>query len=279
MVECLLAEEYQTRQRDFKLALTRDEEWNPQSKVKEPVVKLHVWCLNPGVTFSEVSTKCRSVILTSGTLTPMESLARSLPPISERNTAPAMSLTNASCSSPPAAGAQKINNSRCTLSSSFQNKGQAYFIGLGESVVILSRVIPDGVLVFFNSYPTMQTLIREWKANGIWSRIEKIKQPYVEPRGSDKKSTEEFEKGIATYRSICEGKIPRRNGITGAIYFAVHRGKVAEGIDFADRQARAVLLCGIPFPHFKDQQIKFKKKWNDKMASKKEKVPTAWPLV
>jgi hypothetical protein len=38
---------------------------------------------------------------------------------------------------------------------------------------------------------------------------------------------------------------------TGAIYFGVCRGKVSEGIDFADNDARAVIIIGIPFPNTK----------------------------
>ncbi len=34
----------------------------------------------------------------------------------------------------------------------------------------------------------------------------------------------------------------------GAILCCVCRGKVSEGIDFADEMARAVVLVGIPFP-------------------------------
>ena len=33
----------------------------------------------------------------------------------------------------------------------------------------------------------------------------------------------------------------------GAIFFAVCRGKVSEGIDFADKAGRAVILTGIPY--------------------------------
>lgn len=45
---------------------------------------------------------------------------------------------------------------------------------------------------------------------------------------------------------------PRLNG---AVLLAVCRGKVSEGIDFADDAARAVLVVGIPFPAFKDLKV------------------------
>lgn len=34
----------------------------------------------------------------------------------------------------------------------------------------------------------------------------------------------------------------------GAVFFAVFRGKVSEGIDFSDNYCRAVVTLGIPFP-------------------------------
>jgi len=38
----------------------------------------------------------------------------------------------------------------------------------------------------------------------------------------------------------------------GAILFCYCRGRVSEGIDFADEMARAVVLIGIPLSPYKD---------------------------
>lgn len=40
----------------------------------------------------------------------------------------------------------------------------------------------------------------------------------------------------------------------GALLIAVCRGKVSEGLDFTDDNARAVVAVGIPFPNIKDLQ-------------------------
>ena len=45
------------------------------------------------------------------------------------------------------------------------------------------------------------------------------------------------------------------SGKTGALFLAVTRGKVSEGMDFADNNARAVITVGIPFPNVKDIQV------------------------
>ena len=39
---------------------------------------------------------------------------------------------------------------------------------------------------------------------------------------------------------------------SGAVIFAVCRGKISEGLDFSDDAARAVLLIGIPYPMYFD---------------------------
>jgi Fanconi anemia group J protein len=58
-------------------------------------------------------------------------------------------------------------------------------------------------------------------------------------------------------------------GDGGALFLAVCRGKVSEGLDFADNNARAVITIGIPFPNTKDLKIDLKRKYNDSFASKR----------
>ena len=44
----------------------------------------------------------------------------------------------------------------------------------------------------------------------------------------------------------------------GAIFFAVCRGKIAEGIDFANEMARAVIIVWIPYPTIKEERVMLK---------------------
>ncbi|CAH0713594.1 unnamed protein product, partial [Brenthis ino] len=55
---------------------------------------------------------------------------------------------------------------------------------------------------------------------------------------------------------------------SGALLLAVYRGKAAEGVDFRDRQARAVVLVGVPFPNIKDEAVRSKMEYNDNNALK-----------
>lgn len=47
----------------------------------------------------------------------------------------------------------------------------------------------------------------------------------------------------------------------GAIFMAVCRGKVSEGLDFANANGRAVMITGIPFPPFMDSRIVLKRNY------------------
>ena len=53
---------------------------------------------------------------------------------------------------------------------------------------------------------------------------------------------------------------------SGALLLAVCRGKISEGVDFADNNARAVITIGLPFPNFKSTEITDKRKYNDKFC-------------
>ena len=57
------------------------------------------------------------------------------------------------------------------------------------------------------------------------------------------------------YRAVDSGR--------GALLVAVCRGKVSEGVNFADAYARAVLIVGIPYPNFKDSKVTLKRTYND----------------
>lgn len=43
----------------------------------------------------------------------------------------------------------------------------------------------------------------------------------------------------------------------GAVFFAVCKGKVSEGLDFSDRAGRAVVITGIPFAMKTDPKVRY----------------------
>lgn len=117
----------------------------------------------------------------------------------------------------------------------------------------LSSVIPDGVLVFFTSYKVLKVCRESWEASGLWSQIQSEKPIYIEPQ-----LQKEFLDAMDHY--YADVNDPRTKG---AIFIGVCRGKVAEGLDFADRNGRAVLITGIPFPPWKEPKVQIKMKYLD----------------
>lgn len=95
-----------------------------------------------------------------------------------------------------------------------------------------------------------------WQDSGIWSQIHQVKPIFVEPHLKKLflESMEEY------YAKI---KDPRTKG---AIFIGVCRGKVAEGLDFADMNGRAVIITGIPFPPWKDPKVELKMKYMDDLG-------------
>ncbi|CAH1426991.1 unnamed protein product [Lactuca virosa] len=109
------------------------------------------------------------------------------------------------------------------------------------------------------SYYLLNLCIDFWKNTGvtstnsstIWERISKHKLPVVEPRQSSL-----FPQAIDL----------RDNSTTGAVFFAVCRGKVSEGLDFADQAGRVVIVTGIPFAMRNDPKIRLKREFLDQQA-------------
>jgi regulator of telomere elongation helicase 1 len=65
-----------------------------------------------------------------------------------------------------------------------------------------------------------------------------------------------------------------KNG-RGAIFMAVCRGKVSEGLDFSNENCRAVIITGIPYCAAFDPRVQLKKSYLDDMRRSGVKVRTA----
>ncbi|CAF4386004.1 unnamed protein product, partial [Adineta steineri] len=49
----------------------------------------------------------------------------------------------------------------------------------------------------------------------------------------------------------------------GGLLLAVCRGRASEGIDFSDNNARCVITLGIPYPNVQDEEVIFKRNYNN----------------
>lgn len=212
----------------------------------------------------------RSVIFTSGTLSPLEPFIESLCiPITT-------TLQNSHIVSKSQVLVQVIANGSDgeKLDSSFNNRYKLhedyfydcivciflvsrstdeYINSLGRTILSLCPVIPDGLLVFFTSYKVLINCKNKWMTSGIWSAIHKQKAIFIEPQHK-----KDFLPTMEGYYATIND--PRTKG---AIFIGVLRGKVAEGLDFEDANGRAVIITGIPFPPWKDPKVQMKWKYLD----------------
>lgn len=218
--------------------------------------QFNLWCFHPGFSLNSlVRCNIRTLILTSGTLKPMNSFQNEL------GAKFSVQLQNGHViNAEKQINYQVISNGPDgqELISTFASRSNVkYLSSLGQSLVEIAKVVPDGLLVFFPSYAWMDTYLAHWKQIGIWERLNHWKQCFVEPkdRSTLAKTVDEFRTKVRHVSRI------------GACFLAVCRGKVSEGIDFADADARAVVITGIPFPSVYDPKVSLKKKFLDSQKS------------
>ncbi len=143
---------------------------------------------------------------------------------------------------------------------------------IGAAILDICKVTPYGVLCFLPSYSLLEKVLERMKDTGSFKQLQQYKEIVVEPRAG---SAEEFEQLIKHYYGVIADCYSGTTGlaapspssqrlVSGAIFFAVYRGKVSEGLDFADEYARAVINIGIPYPAFKDPKVTLKKEYNDR---------------
>ncbi|VAH77258.1 unnamed protein product [Triticum turgidum subsp. durum] len=119
------------------------------------------WCFNPGLAMEEfLKLGVRSIILTSGTLSPLDSLAMEL------NLEFPVRLENPHVISQDQiwVGVVPVGPSGHPLNSSYRTRETVkYKQELGTVIVNFARIVPDGLLVFFPSYSMMDKCIDYWK--------------------------------------------------------------------------------------------------------------------
>ncbi|ERN03915.1 hypothetical protein AMTR_s00078p00189390 [Amborella trichopoda] len=226
------------------------------------------WCFNPGIAMQEFEKLgLRSIIVTSGTLSPLDSFA------SEMKLDFKVRLENPHVIQPNQVwvGVVASSPSGHSFNSSYRFRDTVkYKQELGSAIVNFARIVPDGLLIFFPSYYFMEKCIEYWQSMGnessansssIWERICKLKQPVIEPRQSVL-----FPQAIEDFRAKLND-----TSTSGVVFFAVCRGKVSEGLDFADHAGRAVVVTGIPYAMLTHPKVRLKREYLDEIACSQDK--------
>ncbi|XP_050544911.1 Fanconi anemia group J protein-like isoform X3 [Daktulosphaira vitifoliae] len=219
-------------------------------------------CLNPGAVFEDLKISMRSIILTSGTLSPMDSfqseLGTQFPIALEANHV----IKSDQCwVTSVSTGPNQID-----LNGQHQNTNTfAFQDEMGRVLKNVCETVPYGVLCFMPSYVLMDKLYERWQLTGMLKEISNIKLVLREPRRGD-----ELEGLMYKYYNVIKGAQSGTSGrLTGALFMAVYRGKISEGLDFSDNNARAVVAVGIPFPNYKEVAVSHKKEYNNRHYKEK----------
>ncbi|KAF2204970.1 DNA repair helicase [Delitschia confertaspora ATCC 74209] len=207
--------------------------------VANPV--LHFTCLDAAIAIKPVFERFSSVIVTSGTMSPLDMYPRMLNFSTVVQESYAMTLSRKSFL--PMVVTR--GSDQGLISSSFQIRNDPAVVrNYGTLLIEFCKLTPDGVVVFFPSYLYMESIISMWQGMGILDTVWKHKLILVETPDSQETSL-----ALETYRTAC-------NNGRGAVLLCVARGKVSEGIDFDHHYGRTVLCIGVPFQYTESRILK-----------------------
>ncbi|KAI9466206.1 DNA repair helicase [Lactarius psammicola] len=206
-----------------------------------PNPMFHFVCMDPAIAIKPVFERFSSVVITSGTISPLDMYPKMLqftPVVQETY---AMTLTrNAFLPLVITRGSDQV-----AISSRFEVRNDPAVVrNFGTILVEYSKIVPDGVVAFFPSYLYMESIVAAWNDMGILNEVWKHKLIFVETPDANETSI-----ALENYRRACD------NG-RGAVLLSVARGKVSEGIDFDHNYGRAVIMFGVPYQYTESRILK-----------------------
>jgi DNA excision repair protein ERCC-2 len=221
--------------------------------VPDPVLRLV--CTDASLAVRDVFSTYKSVVLTSGTLSPLGIYPKVLgfTPVTSKSLYMTLSRK---CIAPVIVtrSNDQVNLESDELSSSFKTRQNATAQGsvvraYAHLLKHLAVTVPDGIVCFFTGYQYMGEVMLEWYSSGVLQELAKHKLIFVETQGVHETSV-----ALANYRRACD--IGR-----GAIFMSIARGKIAEGIDFDRHYGRAVVMFGVPFLPPTDEGLRQRMHW------------------
>jgi len=255
---------------------------------KEQVIQ--IWLMAAEGTLANVADSLHSLILMSGTLTPLASTVTELgPSFARRALKPVVA---GHVVGPQSLKFAVVSHSATTkLECTFRAwKRREFLVSIGEAIVTLCRAVPGGVLVFLPSYEILERCAQAWQcptatapagkrrgavqrvtesdAPAVWKQLLSIKRTIVlEPSPAlgthtldvattGKRAAQPYEAARRRYEESVQ-----RDGC--ALLLAVYRGRMSEGVSFDDDFARGVICVGIPFPNLTEERLVQKRAFND----------------
>ena len=216
-----------------------DEKMPTNHYIHKKVIKLNIFCFNPGIGFKDIiNFKPYSIILTSGTLAPFDILEDELK-IKFDTTLENEHIIDQSQYKFIIIKGYELYNKNFHFNFEYNNRSDIKsIVSLGMTIVHLCESVKyGGILVYFTSFAYLNQCYSVWGENDIISKISAVKTIYFD----DKKNKN---------------------------LLSVFRGTSSEGIDFKDDFARMVICVGVPYASIVEEKIKLKKKYLDEINDK-----------
>ncbi|KAI0018902.1 DNA repair helicase [Xylariomycetidae sp. FL0641] len=221
-------------------------------------IKLSYLLLSPTHAFSSIASSARAVILAGGTMSPFNDYTAHLFPhlpsekvttLSCGHVIPASNLCVWTLSS----ARPSTDSGRREFEFSFQKRSDKSMIrDLGLALLNTCSVVPDGVVVFFPSYGYLDDVVATWNDKtdkSIWERLQAKKAVFRETKGGASDDVlAQYTEAILGPRDATTTTQPGQRR-SGALLLSVVGGKMSEGINFADRLGRCVVIVGLPYPN------------------------------
>lgn len=212
--------------------------------------EMMILCMLPSIVFRPIANQAHSIVLASGTMSPLDSFELELGVKFD------VKLSANHIIDPKQVCAFAITSSldkSLTFTSSYkkmETNRDKTFLHLGLLLEQLLKVIPDGVLLFVQSHKLLKMLIEQWKSTNLLKTLNSIKPIFYE------------DKHLKIHDQILEYKNTIREG-RGGLFVGVCRGQLSEGIDFSDSQARSVIVFGVPNPNWNSLEVTLKIQYNN----------------
>jgi DNA excision repair protein ERCC-2 len=202
------------------------------SGIQEPLIRL--CCLDASLAIKPVLSRFHTVVITSGTLSPIDFYPKIL------NFHPVIRASLPMSTFRPCLLPLVVTrgNDQVPLSTRFeQHNDVAVLRNYGHLLLEVASSVPDGICCFFTSYHYMENAIQRWDEMRILQKVTEHKLIFFET-----KDVVETTLALDNFKRACDcGR--------GAIFLSVARGKVAEGIDFDRHYGRCVILFGVPYQY------------------------------
>ncbi|EAS07112.2 DNA repair helicase (rad3) (macronuclear) [Tetrahymena thermophila SB210] len=127
----------------------------------------------------------------------------------------------------------------------------------------LAQTIPDGLVIFVQSYTFLEKLKSILLENqNLLQQIQQYKKIYMDDKdNSNNTILEKYQKEINKEKEIGSKK-------NGAILISVIGGRLSEGINFSDQLARCVVVFGMPYSNIKSAELIEKMNHYDSISKK-----------